>query len=271
MRILIELKSMDSHVIENMTYHKLQGFVFKKLITPTSHKYIHDITTYKYFCFSNIFPRSNVRKGETRKMIFSSPNEDLVEAIYRNIVNMITIGEHFNIGTQLFQITAARLLKIVLTNNKCSFHTSTPITVRIPEKSYDVYHIPEDVRKNKFLYWRSGLPIDVFLRLIQYNMQKKFESFFKTKMSTDDFRFIEELSYMKEIIVAVPFDTKTTKFPGSFWSFDCNITNANMIRVINFIIDCGFGERNSYGLGFLNPISGFKTIKVAQVSGARFA
>ena len=48
MRILIELNSMNDQLIEKMQYHKLQGFIYSKLLNQSQSKGIHDLRTYKY-------------------------------------------------------------------------------------------------------------------------------------------------------------------------------------------------------------------------------
>jgi CRISPR/Cas system endoribonuclease Cas6 (RAMP superfamily) len=51
MRILIERNSMNDQSIEIMQYHKLQGFIYSKLINQSQFKDIHDLKTYKYVFF----------------------------------------------------------------------------------------------------------------------------------------------------------------------------------------------------------------------------
>lgn len=51
MRILFELNSMNDQSIEIMQYHKLQSFIYSKLINQSQFKGIHDLKTYMYSFF----------------------------------------------------------------------------------------------------------------------------------------------------------------------------------------------------------------------------
>jgi CRISPR/Cas system endoribonuclease Cas6 (RAMP superfamily) len=64
-----------------MDYHKLQGFVYDKLINTTEFSKIRDSNSYKLFCFPNIFPPHIVKAGEMRNFILASPNHNLIEAV----------------------------------------------------------------------------------------------------------------------------------------------------------------------------------------------
>ncbi|MGB0026289.1 MAG: hypothetical protein WBP64_05575 [Nitrososphaeraceae archaeon] len=81
MRILLELEALnDQNIWDASEYHKVQGFVYDKLIANTKYRGMHDSNTYKFFCFSNIFPSTLVKSGQIRRLLFSSPNIDLVKS-----------------------------------------------------------------------------------------------------------------------------------------------------------------------------------------------
>ena len=75
MRILFEIKALSDQMVGQADYHKLQGFIYSKLINSTSFKDIHDNKlSYKYFSYSNIFPPSSVKMGQSRYFLFASPD-----------------------------------------------------------------------------------------------------------------------------------------------------------------------------------------------------
>ena len=181
MRILIELNSINDQSIEIMQYHKLQGFIYSKLINQSQFKGIHDLKTYKYYCYSNIFPPSPSKVGEKRFLLFSTPNPNLINSVYNIIRELVDNRSVINIGNQTYQIICAKMLKISTCNNKCYVKTSTPLTMRLSEKGYPKFSIPINLQKKKFIYWRSSLSSSILIKLLEENIKKKYESFSEKK------------------------------------------------------------------------------------------
>lgn len=265
MRILIELNSIRDQSIEIMQYHKLQGFIYSNLINQSQFKGIHDLKTYKYYCYSNIFPPSPAKVGERRFLIFSTPNQDLIDSVYDNIRELIANRTITNIGNQSYLITCAKMLKTIPNGNKCYVKTSTPITVRLSEKGYSKYHIPINLQKKKFIYWRSSLSSSILLKLLEENIKKKYESFYEAKLSSD-LSIIDEFELLKELVIHLPVAESTIKIPSSFWNFGFDTSNKEKQSIFTFILDCGLGERNSYGFGFINMIHGSKLQIVKKIT-----
>jgi CRISPR-associated endoribonuclease Cas6 len=98
-RILLDLEALnDQKVLDASEYHKIQGFVYDKLISNTEFRDIHNLITYKFFCFSNIFPPSLVKTGQIRHLLFSSPDLQLIKSVFshlrENLVeNLVNIGD----------------------------------------------------------------------------------------------------------------------------------------------------------------------------------
>lgn len=60
----MELEALNDQVLGSMDYHKIHGFVYGTLINSTPFKEIHDNKSFKFFSYSNIFPPSQVKKGQ---------------------------------------------------------------------------------------------------------------------------------------------------------------------------------------------------------------
>ena len=265
MRILIELNSKNNQSIEIMQYHKLQGFIYSNLINQSQFKGIHDLKTYKYYCYSNIFPPSPAKVGESRFLLFSTPNQNLINAVYDNIRELVANRTVTNIGNQSYLITSAKMLKTISYGNKCSITTSTPITVRLSEKGYSKFHIPINFQKKKFIYWRSSLSSSILLKLLEDNIKKKYESFYDTKLS-NDLTIIDEFELLKELVIHLPVAESTIKIPSSFWNFSFDTSTKENQSIFTFILDCGLGERNSYGFGFINILQGSKHHVIKKIN-----
>ena len=253
MRILIELEALKDQTLGTMDYHKIQGFVYRFLIGSTYYKHLHDHKNYKLFCFSNIFPPSTAKVGDKRYILFASPVHALVEAIFTFIKEICEQELPVNVGEQSYKLVSASLLKLRV-SSRCVIRTSTPVTVRLSENRYDHYLVPAVHRKQKFLYWRRNLPADIFIESIESNLNKKFLLFNNSKR--EFIPFINEFMFLREVIVHIPVENATLKIPASFWKF--YFTNLDRVEqeFVEFALDTGLGERNSFGLGFINAEQG---------------
>lgn len=262
MRILIELESLKDQTIGTMDYHKIQGFVYSFLIGSTYHSHIHNHKNYKFFCFSNIFPPSPTKVGDKRYILFASPMRALVEAIFAFIKEIWELELPINIGEQSYKLVSASLLKLHV-SSKCVIRTSTPVTVRLPQSRYNHFHVPNMHRKQKFLYWRRNLPVDIFIELVESNINKKFSLFKDNKC--EFIPFIDEFVFLKEVIVHIPVGNTTLKIPASFWKFYFTNLDRAQQELVEFALDCGLGERNSFGLGFINAEQGVNITYLRRV------
>ncbi len=264
MRILFELKAInDQNVWDASEYHKVQGFVYDKLIANTKFYDMHDSNTYKFFCFSNIYPPVIVKSGQIRHLLFSSPNIDLVNSIFTYAKDNLIDNRIINIGDQQYHLKSLELLETRVVGKSCIIRTSTPITIRIPEKAYPFYNIQEHDRKKKFIYWRSNLPHDIFMKMMLNNIKSKFKHYFNIDASNFE-SAIQLFILLKEVVIHLPMDRYTAKIPASFWRFNFNNLNDDHRDLLNFALDTGFGERNSSGLGFLNVEEGARIARLQR-------
>jgi CRISPR-associated endoribonuclease Cas6 len=267
LRILLGLEALsDQTAWDNSQYRKVQGFIYDKLIANTEFKDIHNLKGYKLFCFSNIFPPSLVKRGQLRHLLFSSPNNDLVKSVFSQTKeNLMDDDKEINIGEQQYNIKSLELLETRITSNRCIIRTSTPVSVRIPQRSYSNYNIDKEKQKESFIYWRSDLPQEIFLNLIINNMKSKYEYFYKRHVG-DIESIIESITFLKEVVIHLPIEDYTIKVPASFWRLRFKELQSEFKRrFLNFMLDVGIGERNSAGLGFLNIEEGARTIRLAVV------
>ncbi|HZA68192.1 MAG TPA: CRISPR-associated endoribonuclease Cas6 [Nitrososphaeraceae archaeon] len=265
MRILLQLEALnDQKVWDASEYHKVQGFVYDKLIANTKYRGIHDSNAYKFFCFSNIFPPTIVKVGQTRSLLFSSPNLDLINSVFTHAKEILTGSQLINIGEQQYRLKSSALLEARVVENSCIIRTSTPVTIRIPEKAYHNYNIEEQYRKKKFLYWRSNLSHDIFIRMIFNNLKSKFKRYYNADPVNIE-STLQTFVLLKEVIIHIPIHEYTAKIPASFWRFQFNDLKNEHKDFLNFALDIGIGERNSAGLGFLNAEEGTKTALLQRV------
>ena len=101
---------------------KIQGFIYSILKEDSYFSNLHDTSGFKFFNFSNIFPVSDFEKNTLKKLIISSPNEDLIKCIYDNLKDKTT----FKLKNHKME-----LLKVVILKNRkySNFISATPIVL----------------------------------------------------------------------------------------------------------------------------------------------
>jgi CRISPR-associated endoribonuclease Cas6 len=126
-----------------MQYHyHLQGFIYS-LLENSKYHYIHDKEGYKFFCFSNIFPITNIlEKNNIYNLLLSSPNNEIVKNIYEELKRLQKLATEINIGHMKFWINFIDIVAAEPPNGSpFSLITGTPIIIRIPREKYSIYGI----------------------------------------------------------------------------------------------------------------------------------
>lgn len=249
MRILLKLRAeKDQELVTE--YHKLQGFVYGMLRERFPE--IHNKKGYKFFCFSNIFPYGDgrIKEGEIKNFLISSPSQKIINAITEYLSEKK--GEIVNIGENLFSIKSWSVFNVSLPYKNVRISTATPIIIRIPERMYETYGIPESDRKKSYIYWRPMYPFKAFVKQLSENLIKKFNDFYGTEIQSYD--LFEEFVFKKSVNLRLVIEGKSYGASGSLWEFAWSYMDAVQRRVIEFGLDAGFGERNSWGFGFVNVV-----------------
>jgi CRISPR-associated endoribonuclease Cas6 len=248
MRIFLKLKSTKNCDYDLKYFHKLQGFVYR-LLRDTDYGILHDKKGYKFFCFSNIFPIGNVKVGEERNLIISSPDRVFIKLLEEKIRKMMDDNAKINIGEYEFEIEDVSTFRVKLRKN-INLVSATPIVVRIPEKNYERYNIPVEFRKRRYVYWRPQYSFEAFLKQLEENLIKKYNEFHKTDFEIES--IFEVLKFDKPVVNHVIIKGKEKVIIGSIWQFQFSYLNLEQKKILEFGIDAGFGERNSLGFGFMN-------------------
>ncbi|MEM4915538.1 MAG: CRISPR-associated endoribonuclease Cas6, partial [Nanopusillaceae archaeon] len=150
-----------------------------------------------------------------------------------------------------FKIEDIKLIKTKLKKNTTLIN-ATPIVIRIPERNYEKYNIPEEYRKRRYVYWRPIFSFEAFIKQLEENLFKKYKEFYKVEV--EEFPIFEQLEFKKEVCNHVIINGIEHKVIGSIWEFVFSYLDKEQKKILEFGIDCGFGERNSLGFGFINAI-----------------
>lgn len=231
MRLIIKFNPLCNENYFNIGKYDIQGFIYSLLKDSEFSEY-HKLKGFKYFNFSNIFPINDFRLGVEKKIIISSPSSALIKLLYYKLSNM----EVFRLNKFFMEITDLTLLNTKASN---SFTVATPITLY------------EDNKMNRYYSFKSNPDFNFFFERLKDNSLKKYNSYYKEDYFFDEDLF-DSFEFSKEVSVQMSIHHKKFIIIGSLWkSFEKEIIKDNK-KFYNFIFDCGLGEKNSLGFGFLN-------------------
>jgi len=220
------------------------------MIKETEYKLLHDKKGVKFFCYSNIFPIGDMKTGDKRNVIVSSPDAFFIKILKNNIEkNFVDTKSPINIGEMQFEVSQLSLIGTRIRNKGVKLISATPIVIRIPEKNYDKYQIPENYRKKGYVYWRPQYSFEAFVKQLEENLIKKYNEFYKTNFEIE--RIFEIFKFIKSVVNHVIIDGREQMMVGSIWEFQFSYLNPKQKKILEFGIDAGFGERNSLGFGFM--------------------
>ena len=249
MRLLVTFRAAKDQSYESMYHHKLQGFVYG-LLRDASWNMVHEKEGYKFFCFSNIFPIGDMEKGDAVKLLLASPSAALLTAIERALQGAAQERGVLNIGEMSFELMELKELVVKLSSKGLRVLTATPVIIRIPERNYERYGIPETERKARYVYWRPKYSFEAFLKQLSENLIKKYNEFQKVELGNHD--LFEQFVFRRPTATKVVIDGKEYVMVGSMWEFIWSYLDDVQRQVLEFGLDAGFGERSSLGFGFVN-------------------
>ncbi|GIU72683.1 MAG: CRISPR-associated protein Cas6 [Candidatus Nitrosocaldaceae archaeon] len=238
MRILLELEPYKEYDYSYPYYYHIQGMIYNA-IKDSKLSYIHNKDSYKFFCFSNLFPlNSNIKK-----LIISSPHKEFIDYLYEVFENRKIL----KIGSMNFKVSRIKKFKVRV-KKRVKLVTATPIIIRIPRDKYEEYGI-KPKHDYDYLYWRKEYPLNLFIEQLRDNAIKKYKEF--KKRDIDNSFNIKYLNFKKQVSIRLKIHDSEHIVIGTLWEFFIDNTPLDLLR---FIIDTGLGERNSLGFGFVNIV-----------------
>ena len=249
MRLLLKLRTLKDQAYDLKYHHKLQGFIYS-LLDGTPYVRLHDKRGYKFFCFSNIFPPEDMKKGDARQLLISSPDVGLISILTNRLGRLQEEEQQVNVGDTSFGIEAVKALEPKI-DKSCKLITGTPIVLRIPKEKFESYEIAP-TKDYDYVYWRKQWPFEPFIKL-EENLFKKYREFYGN--SLEEFQIFEQFIFKKQVCNHVLLGGKEVKMFGSIWEFSFSYLDGKKREVLQFGLDVGFGEENSLGFGFMNVVS----------------
>lgn len=247
MRILIELESLKDCVYDKKYYSKLRGFLYRfqkdSLVFNR-----HIVEGYKLFTFSNIFPAKDMKTGDKRYLIISSPIKDFIFWMHGALAKYMASKKPVEIGEFQFRMVRIQEPREEKIGPSVRLITGTPIVVRIPKENYGLYGIESN---RPYEYWRPGYDITVLLKQLHENLVKKY----KQMGGTGDVPyFFEQFTFKRPVCVHRIEQGREVKTVGTIWEFGFSHLTPLQREVLSVGLDAGLGELNSSGFGFMNVV-----------------
>ncbi|MHA1369532.1 MAG: CRISPR-associated endoribonuclease Cas6, partial [Promethearchaeota archaeon] len=192
---------------------------------------------FKYFCFSDVFPpaRDDDTGGVVIQFLISSPNADFIKVLKEQLIT----GKRYKLGGMMVEAINTKLYKIGV---RSSFKTGSPVVLY------------KNNRENLYFSFKRDGDVMFFLDRVKMNALKKFNTYYNAELEFDDAIF-DTCVFNKEVAVREFKSGHAFIVIGSMWSLlRANTISRHLYKFYIFIMDCGIGEKNSFGFGFLNPI-----------------
>ena len=253
MRIILQLKPLNQFTPNFEYHHKVQGFVYS-LLKNTSFEDLHNKKGYKFFCFSNLFVRGESQNNHVFNLIISSPSSKFIEQVSYQLQKIIEYQIPIDIGS-VFELQDFNLIQNKNVSFPLEIITGAPILIRISLEKFA--KSSTETAPYKSIYWRSSHPVNLFVDAIEANLKKKYQEFTNSQVNAGEQRIVETFRFKKEVSTHIFVGNSRVPVIGSLWEFVFSETIPKEAQL--FALDCGLGERNSLGFGFMNPI--LKTLR----------
>lgn len=230
MRLKIIIIPKENFLFTQIRCDQIQGLIWN-LLKNSEYSLLHDIPKFKYFCFSEIFPPTDFIEGEEKIFFISSPDKFLIKVLHKKFKEL----EEIKLGYYNFE-----------------FKLSKPFDLKFRKKWISGSPIVLQVERN--IYWsKKSHSLNIFLKRLKDNALKKHNSFYKETLEFNDYIF-DSLILKKQVAVSIRKDQKDRRIIGTKWIFEKRYYPKELRKFYKFILDCGLGEKNSIGFGFVNPI-----------------
>ena len=244
MRLLLTLRSnkgVDQRQAFEKYFTAMHGFAYNKLSSSNSFKRLHETDGFKGFCFGNLFPVKNNRLIENKEysVVITSPLPKIIETLFFQIKEeeMLNVGEFsftvMRVQLQRFKIKPSDVLETMTLINVTKHDNGKIRALKFKDKGY-----LEHLRKNlvhKYNQFNEVKVLDNFdlFKNIEIKLRKG-----RNELSIPIFFYNKEKNKRFNII-------------GNKLVFHINDVSEEQLKVLQFCFDAGFGERNSYGMGFM--------------------
>ena len=236
-RLIMQIHSMEDNTQEEaFNKHYLQSLIYSRLNEEGNSNY-HEGNRFRFFSFSDFFPSGSMKRGESKRVIISSPDNKMMGLLAKSFIED---GEIY-LGPNKFIISSVKTVRSNLSSRV--YISGSPVVIY------------KDNQNNRFFSLKDGDSISFFMERIKENAIKKYHQFTGKIPRYIEGPIFDSIRLKKEVSIKINHRSGDFFIIGSLWE-KLGIMDKRRIDYdfYRFIIDCGIGEKNSLGFGFLNPV-----------------
>ncbi|RJX47999.1 CRISPR-associated endoribonuclease Cas6 [Halonotius pteroides] len=248
---MVHLSARSDAAYQNDYHHKLRGRIWNAL-EDTPYDDRHDNGEPPGFAYSNPFPPHDMEAGDDRKLLVSSPDEELLANVAADLLD----DRELNIGEMPFHVDDVSSLEpdVGEPGTEGTIESGTGVLVRIPQWKADDYGIKPD--GDEAIFWQPEHTMEPFITQVENNLDQKHNRFCPDYLpgpSDTDYELFDSYELIKTFAIPVTVTTgQEMTYVLSKWRFEYQVRDDDHRRHLNLALDTGIGERNGLGLGFLN-------------------
>ncbi|WP_199237873.1 CRISPR-associated endoribonuclease Cas6 [Halorubrum sp. GN12_10-3_MGM] len=249
---MAHLSARADAAYQNDYHHKLRGRLWDAL-DGTAYDDRHNDGEPPGFSYSNPFPPHNMQEGDDRKLLVASPDEELLANVAADLLD----EPELNIGEMPFHVEDVTSLEpdVGEPGTRGTIETGTGLLVRIPPwrcEEYGIDHPGGDTA----VFWRPEHSMAPLRKQLEDNLDQKHDRFAHDHLpgpSDVEGDLFDGYELIKTFAVPVTVtEGQEMTYVLSKWEFSYTVRDDHHRRHLNLALDCGLGERNSLGLGFVN-------------------
>lgn len=240
---MVEAEARERFAYDNAYNAALQQIVYTAL-SGTEYECSGDRNVPSLFSYSTLIPPRDARKGETRRLIFASHEDDLAWTIGEWLYDHPDIDVRempLHVTKQPFQVDTP-------IDERGTLQSGTPIIIRLDEALMDQYGIESDHDRP---YWSEEHGNDVFTDALQRNLKRKYRAAFGEEPPEPP--YFTEKRMQRSVGKPLWFEGRgSVMFVGSEWTLEYETRNSAHQRLLSLVLDAGLGEYTDLGFGFTN-------------------
>lgn len=249
---MVDLSARADTAYDDAYHHKLRGRIWRAL-DGTEYDELHGTDDPPGFVMSNPFPPRDMREGDERTLLVASHDEGVLAHVAADLLD----EQELNIGEMPFHVEDVRALDpdVGEPGTSGTLETGTGLLVRIPPwrcEEYGIDHPGGDTA----VFWRPEHTMEPLITQLEANLDKKHGLFAPDYLpgpSDVDGGLFDGYELLKTFAIPVTVTQgEEMTYVLSKWRFDYTVRDDDHRRHLNLALDCGLGERNSLGFGFVN-------------------
>lgn len=260
MRLVIVTRSNHDAAHSTEFGYKFRGRIWR-ILDGTEYDYRHGQGEPPGFVTSCPRPYGDVQEGERRFLMVASPDEELLGYIQDDLEK----NPILNIGEWSLDVESVhpRRIDVGDPGSRGKLETATGVLVSFPSHRLEEYGLTEHLTDEKIesgqpCFWRQEFGNGLLFKQLEANLDRKHRLFKPDHLpgpSDVPGRLFSNYEFLKTFATPKRLAESTEHILIlSKWRLGYEIRDQDHRRHLNLVLNCGLGERNPIGLGFVDKV-----------------